>query len=71
MRGMSPLWQAVSVTAVLLGLAYVLLPRRIHGFGFEFLRRSSSSRSAESSAPVWLYRGLGVLFLCIGIAGFL
>ncbi|ELZ38956.1 MULTISPECIES: hypothetical protein [Halorubrum] len=66
---MNTLWWAGSVIAVVLGLAYVVLPKRIHAFGFEFLRRSSSDRSEESDTPVWLYRGLGVLFLCIGVTG--
>jgi hypothetical protein len=65
------LWQVGYVIAVFLGLAYVILPKRIHKFGFEFLRRSSSDQSEESNTPVWLYRGLGVLFLSIGVTGFL
>jgi hypothetical protein len=68
---MDILWQVGYATAVLLGIAYVLLPGRVHRFGFEFLRRSSSDRSGESSAPVWIYRGLGVVFLFIGITGVL
>ena len=67
---MSILWQVGSVIAVVLGLAYVILPKRIHTFGFEFLRRSSN-QSEESNTPIWLYRGLGVLFLFIGVTGFL
>ena len=66
---MSTLWQVGYVIAVILGLTYVILPKRIHTFGFEFLRRSSSDQSEESNTPVWLYRGLGVLFLFIGITG--
>jgi len=65
----STLWQAGYVIAAVLGLVYVVLPKRIHTFGFEFLRRSSSDRSEESDAPVRLYRGLGVLFLFIGVTG--
>ncbi len=68
---MGILWQVGYVLAVILGLAYVILPKRIHTVGFEFLRRSSSDLSEESNIPVWLYRGLGVLFLFIGITGVL
>jgi len=64
---MSILWQVGYVIAVVLGLAYVILPKRIHTFGFEFLRRSSSDQTEESNTPVWLYRGLGVLFVFIGV----
>ncbi|WP_313691442.1 hypothetical protein [Halorarum halobium] len=66
---MSTLWQIGYVTAVILGLVYVFLPGRVHGFGFEFLRRSSPGRPDGSDAPVRLYRGLGVLFLFIGGTG--
>jgi len=66
---MSTLWQVGYVIAAILGLTYVMLPKRIHTFGFEFLRRSSSDQSEESNTPVWLYSGLGVLFLFIGITG--
>ena len=65
------LWQVGYVIAVVLGLSYVILPKRIHTFGFEFLRRPSSDQSEESNTSVWLYRGLGVLFLFIGVTGFL
>jgi len=68
---MSILWQAGYVIAIILGLAYVIFPKRVHTFGFEFLRRSLSDQSTESNTPVWLYRGLGVLFLFIGVTGFL
>jgi hypothetical protein len=68
---MNVLWQIGYVTAVLLGVAYVLLPRRIHQFGFEFLRRSSPARSEESATPVWLYRTLGVLFVLVGTTAIL
>ncbi|PSQ56708.1 hypothetical protein BRD22_04965 [Halobacteriales archaeon SW_8_68_21] len=66
---MSTLWQARYVMAAVLGFAYVALPKRIHTFGFEFLRRSSSNRSEGTDTPVWLYRGLGVLLLFIGVTG--
>ena len=68
---MSILWQVGYVVAVVLGLAYGLFPERTHTFGFESLRRSSADQSAESNTPVWLYRGLGALFLCIGVTGLL
>ena len=64
-------WRVGYIIAVILGLAYVLLPKRIHMFGFEFLRRSPSDQPKESNTPIWLYRGLGVLFLFIGIIGVL
>lgn len=66
---MSILWHVGYIIAVILGLAYIVLPKRIHTVGFEFLRHSSPSQSEESNTPVWLYRGLGVLFLFIGITG--
>ena len=68
---MNTLWQVGYIIAVILGLTYVLVPMKIHMFGFEFFRRSSSDQSEESNTPVWLYRGLGVLFLFIGVTGFL
>jgi hypothetical protein len=68
---MSVPWRVGYVIAVVVGLAYVVLPKRIHTFGFEFLRRSSSNQSEGSNTSVWLYRGLGVLFLFIGVTGFL
>lgn len=67
---MSPLWEVGYVIAVVLGITYVIIPKRVHTFGFEFLRRSSSDQSEESNTPVWLYRGLGVLFLFVGVTGF-
>ncbi len=67
---MSILWHVGHVIAVVLGLAYVIFPKRIHTFGFEFLRRSSSNQTEESNSPVWLYRGLGILFVVIGVTGF-
>ena len=66
---MSALWQVGYVVAVVLGLAYVALPKRVHTFGFDFLRRSPVEQSEGSTTPVWLYRGLGVLFLLVGVAG--
>ena len=66
---MSALWQAGYVITVVLGLAYVALPNRIHTFGFDLLRRSSADQSEGSDGPAWLYRGLGVLFLFIGVTG--
>ena len=68
---MSILWQVGYVIAVVLGLAYLILPKRTHTFGFEFLRRSSSNQTEESKTSVWLYRGLGVLFVFIGVTGLL
>lgn len=68
---MSLLWQAGYVIAVILGLAYILVPKRVDRFGFEFLRHSSSNQFEESDAPIWLYRGLGMLFLFVGITGIL
>jgi hypothetical protein len=68
---MTILWQLGYIIAVVLGLAYLILPKRTHRFGFEFLRRSLSDQTEESSTPVWLYRGLGVLFVFIGVTGFL
>ena len=68
---MSILSQIGYVMAVVVGLVYVILPERIHTFGFEFLRRSSSDQSEAFNTPVWLYRGLGVLFVFIGVTGFL
>lgn len=67
---MGILWQVEYVIAVVFDLAYLILPKRIHTFGFEFLRRSSPNQSEKSNTHVWLYRGLGVLFLFIGITGF-
>ena len=66
---MSVLWQVGYATAVILGIVYILVPKQIHEFGFEFLRRSPPVQSEDSSIPVWSYRGLGVVFLFIGIAG--
>ncbi|QAU12525.1 hypothetical protein EKH57_07195 [Halorubrum sp. BOL3-1] len=66
---MSTLWQVGYVIAVVLGLSYAILPKRIHAFGFAFLRRSPSDQSEGSDTPVRLYRGLGVLFLFIGATG--
>ncbi len=68
---MGVLWHVVSVVAVLLGLGYSIFPKRIHTSGCEFLRRSSTDHYDASNTPVWLYRGLGVLFLIIGIPGVL
>ena len=68
---MSTLWEVGYVIAVVLGVIYVTIPNRIHTFGFGFLQRPSSDQSEESNTPVWLYRGLGVLFLFIGVTGFL
>jgi hypothetical protein len=68
---MNILWQIGYAIAVVLGLVYVLLPERVHTFGFEFLRRSSSDQSEESDTPVRIYRGLGVAFLFIGVTGFI
>jgi len=68
---MSILWQAGYAIAIILGLAYLTLPKRVHTFGFESLRRSSSDRSTESHTPVWIYQGLGVLLLFIGVTGIL
>jgi len=67
---MDILGQLGYVIAIVLGLSYVILPNRIHTFGFEFLRRSSPNHSEERISPVWLYRGLGVLFVFIGVTGF-
>ncbi|EMA01760.1 hypothetical protein [Haloferax denitrificans] len=64
---MNLLWQAGSVGVVALGLAYLAFPARIHAFGFEFLRRSSSEESGESDAPVWVYRGIGALLVFMGL----
>ena len=64
------LWQAGYVIAIIFALAYVIIPKRVHTFGFEFLRRSSSDQSVESNTPSWVYRELGVLFLFIGVTGF-
>ena len=68
---MSILWQAGYVIAIILGLAYLTLPKRVHTFGFESLRHSSSDRSTESHTPAWIYQGLGVLLLFIGVTGIL
>ena len=68
---MRVLWQVGYVVAAVLGLVYVISPRRVHAFGFAFLRRSSADQSEASNTPVWLYRGLGALFLFIGVTGFL
>ena len=68
---MSILWQVGYVITVVLGLAYLILPKRTHTFGFEFLRHSSSDQTEESNTPVWLYRGLGMLFVFIGVTGFI
>jgi hypothetical protein len=68
---MRVLWQVGYVIAVVFGLVYVILPKKIHTVGLAFLRRPSSDQSEESNTPVWLYRGLGVLFLFIGATGFL
>jgi hypothetical protein len=68
---MNGLWQVGYITAIILGVAYISLPSKIHRFGFEFLRRSSANQSDTSGTPVWLYRGLGVMFLFIGVTGVL
>ncbi|AKU06599.1 hypothetical protein [Haloferax gibbonsii] len=66
---MNFLWQAGYAGAVVLGVAYLVFPARIHAFGFEFLRRSPAEESRESDAPVWLYRGIGALLVFIGVTG--
>ncbi|RDZ65787.1 hypothetical protein C5B90_05405 [Haloferax sp. Atlit-12N] len=66
---MTFLWQAVHVGIVGLGVTYLVFPARVHAFGFEFLRRSSSEESNESDAPVWVYRGIGALLVFIGVSG--
>ncbi|WP_148416011.1 hypothetical protein [Haloferax sp. KTX1] len=62
-------YQLFYATAVALGVAYLAFPARVHAFGYEFLRGSSSEGSGESAAPVWLYRGIGALLVFIGVTG--
>jgi hypothetical protein len=47
---MSVLWQVGYATAVILGIVYILVPKRIHGFGFEFfgVHRPASLRTLAS-----------------------
>jgi|GEM_PF-2412738 len=66
---MSMLWHVGYVAAGVLGLAYVAVPRRVHAAGLESLRRSTAAQSDGSTAPIWLYRGLGVLLLVVGVTG--
>ncbi|QCQ75903.1 hypothetical protein E6P09_11715 [Haloferax mediterranei ATCC 33500] len=68
---MNSLQQIGYVIAILLGIAYILIPRRIHKFGFDFLRSSRPKQSEKSTAIFWVYRGLGVLLLIIGFSGLL
>jgi hypothetical protein len=74
---MSVLWRVGYVTAAVLGLVYLAVPERVHRFGFESLRLSGSDRPGErdrtgaSDAPLWLYRGLGLLLLFVGATGLL
>ncbi|WP_058826653.1 hypothetical protein [Haloferax sp. Q22] len=64
---MNLLWQVGSVGVVALGVAYLVFPARIHAFGFEFLRHTSSDGSEGSAPPVWLYRGIGTLLVFMGL----
>jgi len=68
---MSILWQAGRLIAVILGVVYVIRPKRVHRFGFEFLRHPSSKQAKASNTPVWLYQGLGMLLIFLGITGLL
>lgn len=55
--------------ALTLGLLYIVAPVKVHKFGFNLLRRSSSPRSESSTNALWIYRALGSLFLFIGATG--
>ena len=46
----------------LLGVAYVVAPERVYGFGFDFLR---DGRCEPSDVDRWLHRFVGVTLVVI------
>ena len=68
---MSILWQAGRLIAVILGVVYVIRPKRVHRFGFEFLRHPRPNKLKHRTPPVWMYQGLGMLLIFLGITGLL
>ncbi|WP_245781339.1 hypothetical protein [Halopelagius inordinatus] len=65
---MTALVQFAGVGFAVLGVAYVALPRRVHRFGFDFLRGSRSEGSEPSRAVVWAYRFIGVCLVALGLS---
>jgi hypothetical protein len=62
------LLQALYVGVVVMGALYLLVPARVHRFGFESLRSGApGADSTEISRSVrWFYRLLGALFVTLG-----
>lgn len=52
----------------LLGMAYLIIPRKIYHFGPEFLRDTQSESSDPDNLTVWIFRFIGVCLVVMGIS---
>ncbi|MCU4800012.1 hypothetical protein OB920_06475 [Halobacteria archaeon HArc-gm2] len=62
---MSLLVQIAAIGTVLIGLAYVAVPRRVYSTGFDFLRGESSE---PTWGGLWLHRILGCGLIWTGLS---
>jgi len=60
--------QLAGVGFALLGIAYLIIPRKIYHFSPEFLRDTQSEPSEPDNSIVWVFRFIGVCLVVLGIS---
>ncbi|AUV82669.1 hypothetical protein C2R22_14305 [Salinigranum rubrum] len=65
---MTRLFQFAGVAFVLLGLAYLALPRRIYHFSPVSLSETQSGSSEPSTLILWTYRFIGGCLVVVGVS---